>query len=99
MRVSRALIASAAIATAIARDVAAIRQPTTQMDTRVLRVTKTADDGSEGTLRWAIASSNGTPERERIAIEVRCPLLELREVLDCFQRSLRAKQPLNVNAA
>src|SRR6267378_2012214 len=36
---------------------------------------------------------------DRIAIEIRCPLLELREVLDCFQRSLRAKQPLNVNAA
>jgi len=70
MTVARALIASAAIATAIARDVAAIRQPTTQMDTRVLRVTKTADDGSEGTLRWAIAHSNVTPERERIAIEL-----------------------------
>src|SRR6266446_5178932 len=36
---------------------------------------------------------------DRIAIEIRCPLLELREVLDCFQRSLRAKQPLNVNPA
>ena len=28
---------------------------------------------------------------DRIAIEIRCPLLELREILDCFQRSLRAK--------
>src|SRR6266436_8194608 len=36
---------------------------------------------------------------DRIAIEIRCPLFELREVLDCFQRSLRAKQPLNVNAS
>src|SRR6266481_8682825 len=36
---------------------------------------------------------------DRIAIEICCPLLELRKILDCFQRSLRTKQPLNVNAA
>ena len=28
---------------------------------------------------------------DRVAIEICGPLLELREILDCFQRSLRAK--------
>src|SRR4030095_6660981 len=37
---------------------------------RVLRVTSTADDGSSGTLRWAIEASNATPDRERIEIEL-----------------------------
>jgi len=68
--VSRAVIASVVIATAMTHDVAGIQQPTTRMDGRVLRVTKTDDDGTDGTLRWAIASSNGTPERERIDIEL-----------------------------
>jgi 3-dehydroshikimate dehydratase len=37
----------------------------------VLRVTSSADDHSVGTLRWAIETSNGTPDRETIAIDVK----------------------------
>src|SRR5436190_16025183 len=59
MRISGALVASAMITTAIV-----------QADVRVLRVTKTVDDGSEGTLRWAIVNSNATLEPERIEIEL-----------------------------
>jgi 3-dehydroshikimate dehydratase len=34
----------------------------------VLRVTRYADDGNEGSLRWAIEASNRTPGRYRIEI-------------------------------
>jgi 3-dehydroshikimate dehydratase len=36
----------------------------------VLRVTSNSDDHSVGTLRWAIETSNATPDRETIAIDV-----------------------------
>jgi 3-dehydroshikimate dehydratase len=35
----------------------------------VLRVTSAADDSTTGTLRWAIETSNATPQRETIAID------------------------------
>jgi len=57
MTIARVLIASAAIVTTV-----------TATDVRVLRVTTPADDGREGSLRWAIVSSNATPEPERIEI-------------------------------
>ena len=37
---------------------------------RVLRVTSVADDSSAGTLRWAIETSNATPDRERIDLDI-----------------------------
>ena len=37
---------------------------------RVLRVTSSADDGTVGTLRWAIDTSNATPAPERIELAV-----------------------------
>lgn len=37
---------------------------------RVLRVTSSADDRTPGTLRWAIETSNATPARETITIEI-----------------------------
>jgi 3-dehydroshikimate dehydratase len=37
---------------------------------RVLRVTSGSDDGSSATLRWAIQTSNATPERETIELAV-----------------------------
>ena len=40
---------------------------------RVLHVTSAADDRSTATLRWAIETSNATPERERIEIDVDGP--------------------------
>jgi 3-dehydroshikimate dehydratase len=36
---------------------------------RVLRVTSAADDATTGTLRWAIESSNATPDRETITLD------------------------------
>ena len=44
------------------------RQVSTPTTPRALSVTSTADDGGAGTLRWAIETSNATPERETIAI-------------------------------
>ena len=41
---------------------------------RVLQVTSNADDGSPGTLRWAVESSNATAEREIISIEAQRPI-------------------------
>jgi 3-dehydroshikimate dehydratase len=43
---------------------------TTPAAARVLRVTSAADDGSSGTLRWAIDASNATPDRERVEIDL-----------------------------
>lgn len=40
-----------------------------QSRARVLRVDRLVDDSSIGTLRWAIETSNATPERERIAVD------------------------------
>jgi 3-dehydroshikimate dehydratase len=37
---------------------------------QVLAVTKTADDGSEGTLRWAIEKNNASPGHYRIEIDL-----------------------------
>jgi 3-dehydroshikimate dehydratase len=39
----------------------------------VLRVTSSADDGNLGTLRWAIETSNATPERETIELDAERP--------------------------
>ena len=39
----------------------------------VLRVTRTADDGGEGSLRWAIERSNASPGRFRIEIALDGP--------------------------
>jgi len=36
---------------------------------RVLRVTRAADDATMGTLRWAIETSNATPDRETITLD------------------------------
>ena len=36
---------------------------------------------------------------DRVAVEIRGPLLELGKVLDALQRPLRAEQPLDVHAA
>lgn len=46
---------------------------------RVLRVTSAADDGGSGTLRWAIETSNSTPDGERIEInlDARPPVITL----------------------
>jgi 3-dehydroshikimate dehydratase len=50
---------------------AALGQATTTPGApRVLRVTSTADDGSPGSLRWAIDASNATPDREHIEIDL-----------------------------
>ena len=35
----------------------------------VLRVTRTADDGGEGSLRWAIERNNAAPGRLRIELD------------------------------
>src|SRR5260221_7772267 len=35
----------------------------------VLRVTRTADDGGEGSLRWAIERNNAAPGRSRIELD------------------------------
>jgi 3-dehydroshikimate dehydratase len=43
-------------------------------DSRVLRVTSSLDDGSPGTLRWAIQTSNATPERDTIELETDGPI-------------------------
>jgi 3-dehydroshikimate dehydratase len=59
MIVARAFLASAVVAVMM----------TGGADVRVLHVTKTVDDGSEGTLRWAIMKSNATPDPERIEVE------------------------------
>jgi 3-dehydroshikimate dehydratase len=37
---------------------------------RVLRVASSADDRTPGTLRWAIETSNATPERETITLDI-----------------------------
>ena len=37
---------------------------------RVLRVTNASDDGSAGTLRWAINTSNATPCVKKIELEL-----------------------------
>src|SRR5688500_14496595 len=37
---------------------------------RVLRVTSSADDGTAGTLRWAIETSNASPAPDRIELAV-----------------------------
>jgi 3-dehydroshikimate dehydratase len=47
------------------------RQASTSNAARVLNVTSSADDGGGGTLRWAIETSNATPDRETIAIDAR----------------------------
>ena len=41
---------------------------------RVLRVTSASDDASSGTLRWAIQTSNATPERETIELAIDRPI-------------------------
>ena len=85
MRISCAVIASAIMATAMSRDAAGIQPPTARTDVRVLRVTRTVDDTSEGTLRWAITSSNATAELERIEIEA-----------DASARIIRLNSPLPI---
>src|SRR4051794_40522621 len=83
MRISCPVIASAIMATAMARDAVGLQPLIARADVRVLRVTKTVDDTSEGTLRWAITSSNATVELERIEIEA-----------DASARSIRLNSPL-----
>src|SRR5436190_12563970 len=83
MRISCAAIASAIVATAMTRDAVGLQPPTARADGRVLRVTKTVDDASEGTLRWAITNSNATAERERIEIQA-----------DASARTIRVNSPL-----
>jgi 3-dehydroshikimate dehydratase len=41
---------------------------------RLLRVTSAADDGTTGTLRWAIDASNATPARETIELAIDAPI-------------------------
>ncbi|HEX8029900.1 MAG TPA: right-handed parallel beta-helix repeat-containing protein [Vicinamibacterales bacterium] len=69
MMTSRAAAALCLLAAAVAPVLA--RQAPASVTARLLRVTSTADDGSAGTLRWAIESSNATPTQETIAIELR----------------------------
>jgi 3-dehydroshikimate dehydratase len=64
----RVPVATCLLAAMMAPIVAA-RQAAPPAQERVLRVTSSADDGSAGTLRWAIDASNATPERETIAVE------------------------------
>lgn len=68
MTFARASIAACVCAAAVAPVVTAGQAPTATPP--VLRVTSSADDGSSGTLRWAIERSNATPELETIAIQV-----------------------------
>ena len=35
----------------------------------MLRVTRTADDGGEGSLRWAVERNNAAPGRVRIELD------------------------------
>jgi len=67
MTLVRALVSTSVLA-ATAASPAIARQPAAPGTERVLRVTSPADDGAEGTLRWAIEAGNATPERETIAI-------------------------------
>ena len=60
--------ALAVIMLAAASSMAVAQDSNTATGARVLRVTSAADDGSAGTLRWAITESNATPEREVIEL-------------------------------
>jgi 3-dehydroshikimate dehydratase len=69
MRSGRALVVAAMLAVSTTRGVRGGQDPPATSRAPVLRVTKTTDDGSEGTLRWAITISNSTAARERIEID------------------------------
>jgi 3-dehydroshikimate dehydratase len=60
-------IAVSAVSAAISVD--AVEQELTGV-VRVLRVTNASDDGSAGTLRWAINTSNATPGVKKIELEL-----------------------------
>ena len=70
MKLVRASVSTVILAVTVAPAVSA-RQASTSNAPRVLSVTNPADDGGAGTLRWAIESSNATPDRETIAIDTR----------------------------
>jgi 3-dehydroshikimate dehydratase len=57
-------------------------------DPRVLRVTAAGDDGSPGTLRWAIDTSNATSERETIELVTADPIV-LRTALPAIKGPVR----------
>src|SRR6188472_4545059 len=67
MNAVRVAVATCLLAVTMAPIVAARQAPPGAAS--VLRVTSSADDGSAGTLRWAIETSNATPGRESIALE------------------------------
>jgi 3-dehydroshikimate dehydratase len=67
MRSGRATAAAILLAAAVAPVVTATQ--VAPQAARVLRVTSPADDSTTGTLRWAIETSNATPDRESIAID------------------------------
>ena len=68
MKFVRVSVSTVILAVTVAPAVRA-RQASTSNAPRVLSVTKPADDGGAGTLRWAIEASNATPDRETIAID------------------------------
>jgi 3-dehydroshikimate dehydratase len=68
MRLVRVSVSTVLLAVAVAPAVVA-RQAAMPNASRVLRVTSAADDGTTGTLRWAIESSNASNQRETIAID------------------------------
>src|SRR6185436_14779660 len=70
MKFVRVSVSTVILAVTAAAAVTA-RQASTSNADRVLSVTNAADDGSAGTLRWAIEASNATPDRETIAIDTR----------------------------
>jgi 3-dehydroshikimate dehydratase len=65
----RVAVATGLLAVTMAPIVAALQAPPAGTP-RVLRVTRSADDGSAGTLRWAIEASNATPDPETVSIEI-----------------------------
>jgi len=67
MNAVRVAMATCLLAVTMAPIVAARQAPPGAAS--VLRVTSSADDGSAGTLRWAIETSNATPDRESIELE------------------------------
>jgi len=68
MKFVRVSVSTVMLAVTVAPGVFA-GQASTPNTPRVLSVTSPADDGGAATLRWAIETSNATPERETIAID------------------------------
>src|SRR4051812_33017329 len=64
---TRPAVAAIIFAATVAPVVVTAQAPATE---RLLRVTSAGDDGSPGTLRWAVESSNGTPDADIISIEI-----------------------------